>query len=71
MQPPVPRRATAARTEAVAEPLTAETKTDKAAPSAGNSAKGKLIFDVPKGTEFTGLELHDSPFSGGVEVGLS
>jgi hypothetical protein len=37
----------------------------------GNSAKGKLIFDVPKSAELTALELHDSPFSGGVEVGLS
>jgi hypothetical protein len=37
----------------------------------GNSAKGKLIFDVPKDTKLIALELHDSPFSGGVEVGLS
>lgn len=37
----------------------------------GNSSKGKLIFDVPKGTKLTTLELHDSPFSGGVEVSLT
>ncbi|AGL21434.1 DUF4352 domain-containing protein [Actinoplanes sp. N902-109] len=37
----------------------------------GNQAKGKLIFDVPKSTKLTKLELHDSMFSGGVEVALS
>ncbi|AGZ46601.1 DUF4352 domain-containing protein [Actinoplanes friuliensis] len=37
----------------------------------GNSSKGKLIFDVPKTTKLTTLELHDSPFSGGVKVSLS
>ena len=37
----------------------------------GNSAKGRLIFDVPKSVKLTALELHDSPFSGGVEVSLS
>ena len=37
----------------------------------GNSTKGRLIFDVPKSTKLTALELHDSPFSGGVEVSLS
>ncbi|WP_232050293.1 DUF4352 domain-containing protein [Actinoplanes sp. OR16] len=36
----------------------------------GNSAKGKLIFDVPSGTKLTSLELHDSLFSGGVTVKL-
>ncbi|MEU8242249.1 DUF4352 domain-containing protein [Actinoplanes missouriensis] len=36
----------------------------------GNSAKGKLIFDVPAGTKLTSLELHDSIFSGGVTVKL-
>jgi uncharacterized protein DUF4352 len=37
----------------------------------GNSAKGRLIFDVPKSVKLTALELHDSPFSGGIEVSLS
>ncbi|BCJ53581.1 Mpr protein [Actinoplanes sp. NBRC 14428] len=37
----------------------------------GNTVKGKLIFDVPKATKLTELELHDSPFSGGVEVKLA
>jgi pyruvate/2-oxoglutarate dehydrogenase complex dihydrolipoamide acyltransferase (E2) component len=37
----------------------------------GNQTKGKVIFDVPKSTTLTKLELHDSPFSGGVTVGLS
>ncbi len=36
----------------------------------GNTVKGKLVFDVPKGTELTTLELHDSMFSGGVKVAL-
>ncbi|WP_328459438.1 DUF4352 domain-containing protein [Actinoplanes sp. NBC_00393] len=36
----------------------------------GNSAKGKLVFDVPEGTKLTSLELHDSIFSGGVTVNL-
>jgi hypothetical protein len=36
----------------------------------GNQVKGVLIFDVPKGTKLTKLELHDSMFSGGVTVNL-
>jgi hypothetical protein len=36
----------------------------------GNKVTGTLVFDVPKGTKPTRLELHDSPFSGGVEVQL-
>lgn len=36
----------------------------------GNTVKGKLVFDVPKGTQLTTLELHDSMFSGGVKVAL-
>lgn len=36
----------------------------------GNSVTGKLVFDVPKSTKLTRLELHDSIFSGGVEVAL-
>jgi hypothetical protein len=37
----------------------------------GNQAKGNLIFDVPKSTTLTTVELHDSPFSGGVKVNLA
>jgi hypothetical protein len=37
----------------------------------GNQVKGKLIFDVPKSTKLTAIELHDSMFSGGVKVSLS
>jgi Domain of unknown function (DUF4352) len=29
-----------------------------------------LVFDVPPGTKLTQVELHDSPFSGGVQVNL-
>ncbi|BCY13186.1 DUF4352 domain-containing protein [Actinoplanes sp. L3-i22] len=36
----------------------------------GNTVKGKLVFDVPKGTKLTELDLHDSMFSGGVKVAL-
>ncbi|BAL91925.1 hypothetical protein AMIS_67050 [Actinoplanes missouriensis 431] len=36
----------------------------------GNTVKGKLVFDVPEGPKLTSLELHDSPFSGGVRVSL-
>lgn len=37
----------------------------------GDSAKGRLVFDVPRATTLTRLELHDSPSSGGVQVSLS
>ena len=37
----------------------------------GNSVTGTIIFDVPVGTTFDKLELHDSAFSGGVTVTLS
>ncbi|HYN92428.1 MAG TPA: DUF4352 domain-containing protein [Pilimelia sp.] len=37
----------------------------------GNSVKGTLIYDVPKGTRLTAVELHDSMFSGGVRVRLA
>jgi len=37
----------------------------------GNSVKGTLVFDMPKGTTPASLELHDSPFSDGVTVKLS
>ena len=36
----------------------------------GNSVKGKVYFDVPKGAKLTKLELHDSMFSDGVTVVL-
>lgn len=36
----------------------------------GNGVHGILVFDVPKGIELKSLELHDSPFSGGVTVPL-
>jgi hypothetical protein len=36
----------------------------------GNSVKGKVYFDIPKGAKLTSLELHDSAFSGGVKVHL-
>lgn len=36
----------------------------------GNSVKGQLVFDVPKGTKLTSIELHDSFLSGGVKVPL-
>jgi hypothetical protein len=39
--------------------------------NAGNQVKGKLIFDVPKSTKLTAIELHDSIFWGCVKVPLS
>ncbi|MFI0348918.1 DUF4352 domain-containing protein [Actinomadura sp. 9N407] len=36
----------------------------------GNSVKGILIFDVPKGVKLKSVKLHDSMFSGGVIVPL-
>jgi hypothetical protein len=36
----------------------------------GETVTGKLVFDVPKKTTLTTLELHDSPLSGGVEAVL-
>ncbi len=36
----------------------------------GNSLTGKIVFDVPKGTELVKAELHDSAFSNGVDVEL-
>jgi hypothetical protein len=36
----------------------------------GNKVAGTLVFDVPKGTKLSTVELHDSPFSGGVTVAL-
>jgi hypothetical protein len=37
----------------------------------GNKITGVLVFDIPGGTKLTILELHDSGFSGGVEVSLT
>jgi hypothetical protein len=37
----------------------------------GNSVKGILVFDMPKGTKPASIELHDSPFSDGATVKLS
>jgi hypothetical protein len=36
----------------------------------GEKTTGKLVFDVPKKTDLTTLELHDSPLSGGVRARL-
>jgi hypothetical protein len=36
----------------------------------GDKTTGKLVFDVPKKTDLTTLELHDSPLSGGVRAPL-
>ncbi|MDG4830456.1 DUF4352 domain-containing protein [Solwaraspora sp. WMMD1047] len=37
----------------------------------GNQVTGVLVFDIPKKVKLTRLELHDSPFSGGVTVTLT
>jgi hypothetical protein len=36
----------------------------------GNSVQGTVVFDVPADAAPASVELHDSPFSGGVEVAL-
>lgn len=36
----------------------------------GNTASGTLVYDLPKGVTPEKIELHDSMFSGGVEVSL-
>jgi len=36
----------------------------------GSEVSGKIVFDVPERTTLTTMELHDSPFSGGVRVAL-
>lgn len=36
----------------------------------GNQVTGMLVFDVPKDVDLTTLTLHDSAFSGGVEVNV-
>ena len=37
----------------------------------GNAITAKIVFDVPVGGTLTSLQLHDSPFSGGVTVVVS
>jgi hypothetical protein len=37
----------------------------------GNNITGVIVFDIPKAAKLTKLELHDSPFSGGVTVQLT
>lgn len=37
----------------------------------GNSATGVIVFDIPKDGKLTKIELHDSAFSGGIEVALA
>jgi len=36
----------------------------------GSSVTGQIVYDVPAGTNLTKLELHDSAFSGGMDVNL-
>ena len=36
----------------------------------GNAVDGVMVFDIPKGGQPDRLELHDSPFSGGVTVNI-
>lgn len=37
----------------------------------GNAIDAKIVFDVPAGATLESLELHDSPFSGGVTVSVA
>ncbi|MGY0002503.1 DUF4352 domain-containing protein [Micromonospora sp. I033] len=37
----------------------------------GNQVTGVVVFDIPKKVKLAKLELHDSPFSGGVTVSLT
>lgn len=37
----------------------------------GNSVRGILLYDVPKAFTLKAIDLHDSPFSGGVTVALT
>lgn len=37
----------------------------------GNQVKGKLVFDVPKGTKLASVVLHESTFTAGVKIPLS
>ncbi|EYR63642.1 Mpr protein [Actinotalea ferrariae CF5-4] len=36
----------------------------------GNTVEGVVVFDVPVDAQLASIELHDSPFSGGVTVAL-
>ncbi|MCL3862936.1 DUF4352 domain-containing protein [Actinotalea sp. K2] len=36
----------------------------------GNEVQGIVVFDVPADAQLASIELHDSPFSGGVTVAL-
>lgn len=36
----------------------------------GNSVQGTMVWDVPKNAKIVSAELHDSAFSGGVEISL-
>lgn len=36
----------------------------------GNQVEGVVVFDIPADATLAEIELHDSPFSGGVTVGL-
>lgn len=36
----------------------------------GNTVKGKLVFDVPKGTKLTSVVLHESMYTAGIKVPL-
>ncbi|WUJ09416.1 DUF4352 domain-containing protein [Actinoplanes sp. NBC_00393] len=37
----------------------------------GGRVTGKLVFDIPTKVQLAGLELHDSPLSGGATVALT
>ena len=37
----------------------------------GNTVEGVVVFDIPADATPASIELHDSPFSGGVTVALS
>lgn len=37
----------------------------------GNQVTGVVVFDIPKKVKLTKLDLHHSPFSGGVTVALA
>lgn len=47
-----------------------DTKTFPQKLDPGDRVTGKLVFDVPRPTKLTTLELHDSLLSGGVEITL-
>ena len=36
----------------------------------GNEVTGTIVFDIPKGTVLSKVELHDGPLSGGVSVSI-